>query len=147
MSFNLDEIILDQDLSVDGVWVDFYNGSRLKIASSDNPKYKAALSKLARQHRLQLDDANDESSELIQDITADAMSKHVLLDWEKVSVGGDEDAPYSPELGKKALRAAPKLRDFVTDQASSSAIFKKKVVEEVKKSSTGNSLGEAASTL
>jgi hypothetical protein len=138
MSFNLESLFLDDEVGESGVWVNFYNGSRLKIASSENPKYKAYLSKLARHHKLQLDQANDDSTALVQEITAEALAKHVLLDWEKVTLGGQENVKYTPELGKQALLSAPKLREFVIDQANDTENFRRKQVEAVKKPTSGN---------
>jgi hypothetical protein len=147
MSLDLNDLFVDPEVGQEGVWVDFYNGSRLKVASTESPKYKSYLAKLARQNKLQLDDANDDSAALVQEITADALSKHVLLDWESVSISGQPNVAYTPEIGKQALLMAPKLREFVMDQAGSSNLFKKKVVEEVKKSSDGNSPGGVVSML
>ena len=138
MSFELEELFIDEAVGEAGTWVDFYNGSRLKIASSENAKYKAYIAKLARKHRLQLDQSNDDSTALIQDITAEALAKFVLLDWEKVSLGGQQNVPYTPELGKQALLSAPKLKDFVTDQAADNTNFKKEQVEAVKKPTAGS---------
>lgn len=137
MSMNLDDLFIDQEVGEAGVWVDFYNGSKLKLASSENAKYKAHLAKLARKHRLQLDQSNDDSTALIQEITSEALAKYVLLDWYGVSLGGEEDTPYSPEKGKLALINAPKLREFVTEQAADNTNFKK-IVEDVKKPFAGN---------
>ena len=138
MSLQIDSLFVDEELGDAGVWVNFYNGSRLKLASSENAKYKAYMAKLARKHRLELDQSNDDSTALIQDITAEALSKHVLLDWEKVSIGGDEDAAYTPELGKLAILKAPKLKDFILDQAADNTNFKKKQIEQVKKPTSGS---------
>ena len=138
MAMNLEDLFVDQEVGESGVWVDFYNGSKLKLASSENAKYKALLAKLARKHRLQLDQSNDDSTALIQEITSEALAKHVLLDWEGVSLGGEANAKYTPEKGKIALLNAPKLREFVTDQAADNTNFKKKIIEDVKKPSAGS---------
>ena len=147
MSLQLDDLFIDKEIGQEGVWVDFFNGSRLKIASTESPKYKAMMAKLARAHKLQLDDSNDDQHELVQQITSEALSKCVLLDWDKISIGDQEHVQYNPEIGKKALLSSPKLRDFVLDQANSTNIFKKKVLDEAKKSSSGNSSGDVVSML
>ena len=138
MSMNLDDLFIDEEVGQSGIWVDFYSGSKLKLASTENAQYKAYLAKLARKHRLQLDQANDDSTGLIQEITAEAMAKHVLLDWRNVTLGGEQNAKYTPEKGKLALLNAPKLREFVSEQASDSSNFKKQLVEDVKKPSAGS---------
>ena len=138
MSLQLDDLFVDEELGEAGVWVNFYNGSRLKLASSENAKYKAYLAKLARKHRLELDQSNDDSTQLIQEITAEALAKHVLLDWEKVAIGGQADAKYTEELGKLAILKAPKLKDFILDQAADNTNFLKGQIEQVKKPTNGS---------
>lgn len=132
MAFNLDELFVDPAVGEQGVWVPCFNGSRLKLAYSEAKKYKAALAKLARQHRLELDDTNEDSYDIIQHITATALAEHVLLDWEGILVNGQE-AAYTKELGREVLRRYPKLREFVTEKAAEPATFRDAVIEKVKK--------------
>lgn len=135
--FDLDSLFVDPAQGEEGVWVDFYSGSQLKIAYSENKKYKARLAKLAKQHRLELDDSNEESYELIQRITCQAMAENLLLDWKGIVIGGVEK-PYTKELGFQALASYPKLREFVSEKAADPQTFKAKTVERVKKPSSGN---------
>lgn len=133
MSLDIDDLFVDDDVAEEGVWVEFYKGSMLKLASMESPKYKALMAKLARKNRIQLDDANEESTFLVQRITAEALSKAVLLDWKGVHMGGEENVPYTPERGATAILRSSKVRDFVTDRANDPSLFKKKVIETVKK--------------
>lgn len=129
--FNLDSDVFDAELSEEGVWVDFYSGSQLKLASTDNKKYKATLAKSARKHRLLLDQTNDDQFELVQRITCEALAKHVLLDWKGIHMGGVENVPYSVEKGIQALLKSARLREFVTEQAALASNFQKVVEKEV----------------
>lgn len=131
MSFDLDDLMADANVMEEGIWVDFYGDSRLKIASSDSPKYNSYLARLARQNRIKLDDENPQYFQLIQDITAEAKAKHILLDWENIKINGKK-TPYSWEVGKQALLNSPKLREFVDEFASDFRNFKKELEEEVK---------------
>lgn len=132
MAFNLDDLYVDPGKGDNGVWVDCWGGSKLKLAYSEGKKYKAALAKLARQHRLELDDSNEESYDIIQSITAQALSNHVLLDWTGVIVNGEEK-PYTKELGYQALLAYPKLREYVTEKAADPVTFRDGLIEKAKK--------------
>lgn len=132
MAFNLDELFVDPAVGEQGVWVPCFNGSQLKLAYSEARKYKSALAKLARQHRLELDDTNEESYEIIQHITATALAEHVLLDWKGIIIN-NEEVPYTKELGREVLRRYPKLRDFVTEKAAEPATFREGLIEKVKK--------------
>ena len=135
--FNFADIMVDKDLSEEGVWVDFYGGSRLKIASTSSPAYKSKLSKLARANKLILDDSNPENFEAVQRITAEALATTVLLDWQGIHWPNADgtttyNIPYTPKLGMKALRT-DKFRDFVLDEAGRISNFKKEIVDAAKK--------------
>lgn len=132
MAFNLDDIFVDRAKGELGVWVQCFSGSRLKLAYSEGKKYKTRLAKLARQHRLELDDSNEDSWELIQEITAQALAETVLLDWEGIVINGEEQK-YNQELGKQVLMNYPKLREFVLEKAAEPATFREGLVEKVKK--------------
>mgnify|MGYP003377726433 CR=1 FL=1 len=63
------ELMTDETSAKEGVWVDFYGGSRLRIASTHSPSYKSKLTKLARANRLILDDSNPENYEAVQKLS------------------------------------------------------------------------------
>jgi len=141
MSFALDDLFIDEDVSKEGVWVEFYGNSKLKVGSTDAGPYKAKLAKLARAHRIQLDDSNPDSFQLIQNITAEALATEVLFDWKGIRMNNQDDIPYTPALGKEALLRSSKLRDFVTEKAAETTLFRREVVESLKKSSNGSLSG------
>lgn len=135
MGFDLTSLTIDESRSKAGVWIDFLGGSRLKIASSNSHVYKAYVTRLYKQHRLQLDDSNPDNFRLIQEITAKALAAVVLLDWEGINFPDEsgnliENIPYTKELGEKALLRADQLREFVSEQSSRPALFHAEIMEE-----------------
>lgn len=135
MGFNLGTLMIDEDVSKTGVWVDYLEGSRLKIASSNSHKYKATIARLYKQNRLKLDDSNPDNFRMIQEITAEAMAKTVLLDWESIHMPTPtgqiiENIPYTKELGKQALLNADNFKEFVTEKAGTPSLFQKEAIEE-----------------
>lgn len=132
--FDLDSLFSNPEMEIEGVWVDFFGGSRLKIASTDSQLYKARLAKLAKKHRLQLDSDNDESIRLVSEITAEALADTVLLDWERINIDGQKNAKYTKELGKKALLNSSKFRTFVEENAADYSNFQDELKEDVGKS-------------
>lgn len=122
--FDLTELFIDSKAGAEGVWVPFYQGSKLKIASTESSDYKRALSQLAKKHRIELDDTNPDSFELIQQITTEALSKHVLKDWKGIHFGDDKNVSYNPEKGQLALLSSPAFRDFVLEKAKDPATFR-----------------------
>jgi hypothetical protein len=138
MGFDLDTLFVDQSAATSGVWVDFFGGSALKLGSTEGKKYKSLLARLAKKNRIALDDSNEESFELIQEITAKAMASVILLDWEGINWPDEagnliENIPYTKERGEKALAAADQLREFVSEQAGKANLFKDAVIEEAVK--------------
>ena len=131
--FTLDELFTDPNKDENGVWVEFFGGSRLKIASIESPKYKAHLARVVKANKLRLDDDNDDALPLVRRLTAEAMSKHVLLDWENINLNGETDVPYTPERGFMALQHSSKFRDFVAEAAADHSNFKAGTVDQVKK--------------
>lgn len=144
MSFDLDSLFTDPRKEEEGVWVDFYSDSQLKIASTESKAYKAELAEQARKHSLQLDldQDNDRYYDLIQELTCEALAKHVLKDWRNINIGDQENVPYTPSLGKELLMKSSKFRAFVERAAGDHTNFKQTVEEDAKNSSTGSSDGE-----
>lgn len=137
VGFNFADLMVDDTLSKEGVWVDFYGGSRLKIASTNSSAYKSKLSKLARANKLILDDSNPQNFDAVQRITAEALATTVLLDWEGIHWPGADgsvtyNVPYTPKLGMEALRV-DKFREFILDEAGRVSNFKRELTDAAKK--------------
>lgn len=143
MGFDIGSLTIDQSVSREGVWVDFYGGSRLKIRSTSSQQYKAEMAKLVQSHRLQLDASNPDHTRYFQEIDAEALSRVVLVDWSGIDYTDPTtgqttvNVPYTKELGKYLLLNSDKFRSFVSDKASTEALFQRTVVEEA----VGNSPG------
>ena len=138
MSFDLTSLTIDESISKDGVWVDWLGDSRLKISSTNSNSYKAAVARTYKENRLRLDDSNSENYRLIQEITAKALARYILTDWEGINfldANGNtvENIPYSTEVGERALLKVDALREFVSEQAGRPALFNKEIVEEAVK--------------
>lgn len=136
--FNFGELLTDETTAKEGVWVDFYGGSQLKIASTHSPAYKSKLTKLARANRLILDDSNPENFEAVQKVTAEALSTTVLLDWKGIHWPNPDGSvtnniAYTPKLGMQALLKSDKFRDFVTEEAGRISNFKGNLIDAAKK--------------
>lgn len=130
--FDLDQDVFDPEMSDKGTTVEFFNGSTLTLASTENKRYKSLLARKAKQHKLQLDTTNEDSFELVNRITCEALAKHVLLGWTGINFKGKQNVPYTIEVGIEALMASKTLREFVIDQAGTAANFQKTVVDTVK---------------
>lgn len=142
MAFNLSATFINDETAENGVWVDFFEGARLLIASAENPKYKAALAKQARANKIKLDgDPHPDTVRLTTKITCRAMADHILLNWEGITLDDGSEFQYSKANAFEALLKSPQLRDFVSDQANSATLFQGVTPDDVGKHSTGNSDG------
>jgi len=144
MSFDLEEIIVDEKLAKEGVWFDFYGDSKLLIASKENGLYRAEMAKLAKKYELQLSRNGDDydKTQLVTRLTAEVTAKVLLLDWKNIKWNGVENAPYTWEAGRDALLKSSTLSEFVTSKAEDTSNYKEVLIEEVKKPSNGTSLGD-----
>ena len=138
VGFNFGDLMVDEGVSKDGVWVDFYSGSQLKIASTNTPSYKSKLTKLARANKLILDDSTPDNYEAVQKITTEALATTVLLDWRGIHWPNPDgtvtyNIAYTPKLGMQALLRSDKFRDFVTEEAGRVSNFKRDLADAAKK--------------
>lgn len=136
MAFNLTETFSDQEKQISGVWVEFYEGSSLLIASKNSSKYKAYLANLARKNRVKIGKkkVSEETMRLMEDITCEAMAHHILLGWKGISMSREGgETKYSTDGAKVALLNSSELFDFVDEVADDSARFEIEQAEELKK--------------
>lgn len=138
--YDITKDFTDAGLVSEGIWVEFFGGARLKIASTDSPKYKAHLSRLAQKNKVRLDTTNEETILLVQAITCESLAKYVLLGWEGIVENG-EPVVYSRDKAYEYLMASSKLRDFVQAEADRTSNFQTVTAEEVGKPSPGPSSG------
>ena len=123
----------DQTKEEEGVWIDFGNGIKLRIARLGNPKYNAYLRRIGKPHQMSIRNGSA-SQATVEDLTIRAIAKHVLLGWE----GVDEDNELVPYTEEKALEYLRTMRDFyqqVLELSSDANQFR----EEELKEEEGNS--------
>jgi hypothetical protein len=131
---NINLIKTDCVKEVNGVWVDFSLGIRLKIARARNSAYRELMNELIEPHRKDI--RKDETDiEVINEILKEVRAKTVLLDWENIE---DEKGKVISYSSKKALEFFndPELKDFYTFVIVASENlenFKKDLVKESEK--------------
>jgi len=145
-SFDLMSMAPDKEMSQEGVWVDFFDNARLKIAQRNNPKHQRHLTQQYKIHRRKIDLEDENADKLADKISLEGLAKYVLLDWENMTWNGQENIPYTPELGFSAMTNVPVLRKEVEDQSDRLQNFQAHNNEEdlinVKPSSPGTSSGD-----
>ena len=124
----------DADLNtVDtGVWQKF-DGSEFLIAHMSNMRFQRALSRLQQPHRRRIETSTLDP-QVNKEILCRAMAEGILLDWRGVkSKENQNDVPYTPDNGYRALMGNADFRDFVSFIAMEMANFRASEVEELGK--------------
>lgn len=129
----LSSIKTDTVKSENGVWVDYESGIRLKIARIGNPAFQSFVSS-RQKNKIRGIRSGSISSQEAEQITKEAVARHILLDWQNVE---DEDGlplRYSPEKSLEIL-SDPQLSDlysFVLVTSNNSEIYRLEAQEEAK---------------
>lgn len=146
--FDLLSLAPDDNMAENGVWLEFFGGSRLKIAKAQNTKHQAFMNKAYKVNRRKLDMEDKNADKLAEDISREAAARYLLKDWEGISINGEMKA-YSYELGIEAMKLVPELKSEVDEQSRRLQNFQisdeEEDLENVKTISPGNSNGASQS--
>lgn len=81
---------IDRKAEVEGVWSDFIEGSRVKVARMNNPKFMSTLMKLRDEKLAEVDPREELSEDEAREVLCRTMAKTILLDWEGFTDNGEE---------------------------------------------------------
>ncbi len=125
----------DPTLSEEGVWREYRNESRIKIAGIGNAKFAAdqerqrnSYSGIRRNRQGQL------PGDVETKILCQSMSKYILVDWDGFTKNGRKMA-YSPEEAYKLLKSNVFFRNDVAAMSSEEGNFLKEAEEKDVKNS------------
>lgn len=130
---DINDIKTDINKEVEGVWVDFSMGIRLKIARARNPKYTELLQALVAPVKIEVRDGKINQDEL-EDILKQVRAETILVGWENIEENGVE-VPYSSERALEYFMN-PELKDFyhfVVIVSENADQYKKKVIKDTEK--------------
>lgn len=140
MGFNPKSLKTDSKKEVDGVWVPFFEGSRVRVARMGNPRYQQYLWKLGKPVRGRLRRDNVPVSE-VNDMQSRAAARYILLDWEGfVEDDGATEIPYTNEKSLEYMRM-PDFSEAIYEIANDLELFKEDEDEAVVKNSLSGSNG------
>jgi len=133
MGFDIRKEFIDKKKSEEGVWVDWKDGSGVKIARTNNPKYLQTLAEGLK--HFQVNSRNKE----ITDLDNIAMRKKatayaILVDWRGFVINGEE-VPYSPEKALEFFERAPDFYMDIVELSVSRELFLEELVGESEKNS------------
>jgi len=120
----------------EGVWVDFSEGVKLKIARAGNPKFQEKLERLLKPHRRKFRRRNI-PLELVRSLTQQASIGTILLDWdgftEKNEQGEEVKVPFSDDKALEYFKISTDFVNDVLDFADDMEIFREEEQEESEK--------------
>ncbi len=119
----------DPDAEIEGVWVDFGDGIRMKIARMFNERHNAELEKLRGPYKAVLNSGGEIPEPARTEIAARAMAVAIIKDWEGVEGDDGKPQPYTAERGYQALLDLRDLRNRVAFIAGEMETFRKAALD------------------
>lgn len=130
----LGAIQTDLNKAIEGVWVNYELDIRLKIARLGNQNYQKYVQQLSRPH-LQRMRGKAPNTDLIKEITKQAVSHCILLGWEHIQDDKGKDIPYSPEKALELL-SDPRFEDlymFILEIAQDAELYRQEIQKDSEK--------------
>lgn len=130
---DIERIKTDIKKEEEGVWIDFAEGIRLKIARARNIKYMEYLRDLVEPVRGDIRHDKLEA-ESFAEILLKVRAKTILLDWKNIEEAG-KPVLYSVEKAEEYFRN-PELKDFykfVVAVSENADQYKKDLIEDAEK--------------
>jgi len=118
----------------EGIWIDVGADTRIRVARWNNAKYRRLFAERMQPFNTGRKPTDEQSEEIL----VYCIARAILLDWENVSLDGEE-LPYTHENAERVLRdeRLRDFRDFVVRQATSMEGFRYENLEaDVGKSQT-----------
>ncbi len=105
----------------EGVWFKGPEGSEYLVARQGNKSFNKLMAEVAKPHR-KLIEMGKADEELVTEITAEVVSRTILLDWRGVTDDG-KAVPYSHAEAKKRLIDYPDFADMIAGFSKSMAAY------------------------
>jgi len=130
----------DKNAEKDGQWVEWAEGTKLKIARLGNSAYQNRFQALMKPHR-HLRDRGLLPDEIQSEILNACIAETILVDWEGVEYEGSV-LPYSTENAHKLISEFKDFREDVLTIAGEYSTFRAAELEDSSKNSSKSSSGK-----
>lgn len=118
-----DEFATDEQLEIEGVWVDYDEKTKFKIAREYNEHFTRLFSETQAKHKRALAGRSKEAKDLANRLMVEIMAKTILLGWEGPVMYQKQPLTYSYENAVKVLTLKG-FRAWVVQQASNEALYR-----------------------
>lgn len=129
----ISKLKIDQDKCDDGIWIDWYDGARLKIARLNNAKHMKISQKLTKPYNNIRHNGGQIPNDKQLEIAAECLGRAILLDWEGLEDDDGKKISYSEEQSIELIKDIPDLADIVTQEASNNENFRAEALENAAK--------------
>lgn len=122
---DIDNAFTDPEIEREGIWVDYRDGSKVKVARIGNPNFTRIYDAKLKPHRRK-QRAGSMETELETRILCEVVAKTVLLDWKGFTQGKGEDKKEYKYTEKRAFDMLSKSIDFrneIVDLAAAEETF------------------------
>ena len=132
----LSKLAINSNLADEGVWVDFGDGLKFKIARKGNAAYQKALMNHPK-IKPYLKNLSAISNDVFKQVENEVKAEYVLVDW--VGLEGDDgkEIKYSPKAALDLIFADPNQADTVDKiekLSDSYETFRQEEIAEISKS-------------
>lgn len=126
-----------------GVWVDFGDGARCKIARFNNPAHAKYIDELRKPYRAILRAGGTIPDEKADEITIKSLARCVLVDWAGFEEDDGSPMPYSVEKAIELLTDLPDFRNRIAQISMQSENYRIETLEAAAKNSEAGSTGRS----
>jgi hypothetical protein len=128
---DIDNAFANPEAETDGVWIDYRDGSKVKLARLGNKKFRRVYEGLLKPHlRKQRDGTLD--SDIENNLVCKAFAKSILLDWDGFTQKG-KPLKYSEDVAYDLLVRSMDFRNDISELSQTEETFHLELADEAEK--------------
>jgi hypothetical protein len=128
---DIDNAFSNPETEKEGVWVDYRDGSKIKIARIGNPIFTRTYDNKLKPHRRK-QRAGTMETELEVRVLCEVVAKTIILDWKGFTQDGKE-FKYTEKRAFELLEKSIDFRNEVVDLATAEETFHQEDAEDSEK--------------
>jgi hypothetical protein len=139
---DLGKLRTDLNKETDGVWFEFGDGARVKVAMAGNPNFSRIIRALSKPYTRQINNGTLDD-DIAYRISGKAMAEAILLDWEDIIIDGDV-VTYSKQVVTDILcnrQYDAEFRKPIQALSEDVSAYRQVVIEDAEKNSQPGLLG------
>ena len=106
-----------------GVWMAYGSDLKVRVARTNNAKFREEVQRLSRPHQISLKTGNLDPK-VAEDIMKTAASRFILLDWQGLEEDDGSAIPYSSQKARELFDQSQDFFATIMELANNAALFK-----------------------